>query len=100
MVELARRVEDVYSPETHCCVLIDPEDQLWRPLVDILMPGHDWDKYRLEGLRPACRGINTMATVEVAKELFPALEVDLRNAPASGVLCLVMASGGATAVWL
>lgn len=72
-------------------ICIDVDDPSWTPLVDILMPGHDWDSYRARGEKPVARGVvpNDLLAKTV-KETYPAageLENDKVN------ICVFSAGG-------
>lgn len=58
-----------------CIVIcVDVDDPPWRTLVDVLMPGHDWQQYRDQGLKPVARGIVNRESIEaIAKEAYPAV---------------------------
>jgi hypothetical protein len=76
-------------------VAIDVDDPVWTPLVDMLMPGHDWEQYRSRGERPIARGVvprNLIA--EVVSDLYPAAG----NVPDDRVSVCVFAAGGVLVV--
>jgi hypothetical protein len=54
-------------------ICIDVDDPAWTPLVDILMPGHDWDSYRSRGEHPVARGVVPRGLLEdTVKKIYPA----------------------------
>lgn len=61
--EAVRRLElraekkgaEVGSP--FAVVVIDVDCPTWADLVDMLMPGHDWDQFRSRGEKPVARGV-------------------------------------------
>lgn len=42
--------------EPHCVIVIDVDHGNWRWLVDMLMPGYNWDAHRKRGETPVARG--------------------------------------------
>ena len=54
-------------------ICIDVDDPSWTNLVDILMPGHDWDSYRSRGEKPVARGVVPRSLLALTvKEAYPA----------------------------
>lgn len=54
-------------------ICIDVDDPTWTPLVDILMPGHNWASYRARGERPVARGVVPRGLLEeTVKKTYPA----------------------------
>lgn len=45
------------SLEPHCVIVIDVDRGHWRWLVDMLMPGHDWEAYRKRSELPVALGV-------------------------------------------
>lgn len=80
--------------EQQLVVCIDVDDPTWIDLVDMLMPGANWDEIRERGERPVARGVVPAA---------PMAEVVAKGYPAAGVVptdrtcVLVFAAGG---VWI
>lgn len=75
-------------------VCIDVDDPTWTLLVDMLMPGHDWDSYRARGETPVARGVVPREPIEMTvKEFYPACE-DFNNVEGT-VNMVVFAAGGA-----
>jgi len=75
--ELAARAEQQTkdSGKRHGVICIDVDDRRWTWLVDMLMPGHDWDIYRARGEKPVARGIVPEALLsEVRKEMYSAAD--------------------------
>lgn len=53
-----QRVEELgRTGEDTVITLIDVDDRVGKILADILMPGHDWQKYRDAGETPVARGL-------------------------------------------
>lgn len=70
----------------------DVDDRIWTPVVEQLMPGHDWDVYRRRGETPIARGVVPRGfIVELIATTYPAAG----DAP-PGAFIAVFASGGAT----
>ena len=54
-------------------IAIDVDDPTWRQLVDLLMPGHDWQLIRDRGESPVARGVvPTDLITKVVAEVYPA----------------------------
>jgi hypothetical protein len=67
------RVKSVEESEPQGVICIDVDDPTWTFLVDMLMPGHDWDIYRSRGEKPIARGVVPLGLIkDVVKELYPA----------------------------
>ena len=71
-------------------ICIDVDDPTWMPIVDTLLPGHDWESYRVCGERPVARGVVPRALLEETVKFYPAAE-DLAT---DRVNILVLAAGG------
>lgn len=59
LAQLAERAQ-AKSKETgvqYGVICIDVDDPTWTQLVDILMPGYDWDSHRARGEKPVARGV-------------------------------------------
>lgn len=68
------RVKSVEESEPQGVICIDVDDPTWTPLVDLLMPGRDWNAYRARGEKPVARGVVPLDLIEtVAKERYPAV---------------------------
>lgn len=73
--ELSRRAQEKswQTEDVQCVVCIDVDDPVWTPLVDLLMPGHDWDAYRRRGETPVARGVVPLAPIKkTVDEVYPA----------------------------
>lgn len=73
--ELSRRAQEKswQTEEIQCVVCIDVDDPVWAPLVDLLMPGHDWDAYRRRGETPVARGVVPLAPIRESVDMvYPA----------------------------
>jgi len=57
LTQIAHRAIHVRGLKTNdfivVCIMVDSR---WRPLVDQLMPNHDWQQYRDQGMKPIARG--------------------------------------------
>jgi hypothetical protein len=74
-------------------VCIDVDDPTWAFVLDILMPGFDWEAVRDRGERPVARGVVPRQLIEdLVRECYPAGTADLAAAP--GVCVAVLAAGG------
>lgn len=61
------------KPTATVVVTIDVDDQRWQPLVERLMPGHDWDAYRKRNEKPIARGLVHREPMEqLVAEFYPA----------------------------
>ncbi len=56
------------------CISVDSN---WRPLVDKLMPGADWDAIRATGAEPVAMGIVGSAIKDMLVEEFPDMKTQL-----------------------
>ena len=50
--------------------IINVDDHHGGPLAEILMPGHDWQSYRDQGMIPYARGLAGRGGIEEALALF------------------------------
>lgn len=57
-------IQERGTVDSQCIVLIDVDDNMGSQLADVLMPGYDWDQYRVQNQRPVARGIVSMAFIE------------------------------------
>jgi hypothetical protein len=92
LVELEQRSAQKAQEEggAFCVVCIDVDDPAWTTLVDLLIPGHDWDAIRAQGQKPVARGVVPRSLiVAIVEEVFPAA-----GAPPVGVFSAVFAAGG------
>ena len=79
--------------EQQCVVCIDVDDPAWTQLVDMLMPGFDWDEIRARGERPVARGVVPIGPIaQVVDQFYPAAG----EVPLNRVSLFVFAAGG---VW-
>lgn len=91
-----RIVDRRLSAQETLIVCIDVDDQTWTPLVDALMPGHDWQAIRDAGEHPVARGLAMSAGVaEGAEAVYPAVGDGFRRPlPEGQMRCAVFAAGG------
>lgn len=85
------------APSDVCATCIDVDDPSWTELVDVFMPGHDWNQYRVRGERPVARGLAGREGIEnVMKVLVPDLGQKMATLPRDQVIICVFAAGGAS----
>ena len=90
--ELALRAKAKETADTQFAVIcIDVDDKAWTPLVDILMPGHDWQEMRSQGMRPFARGVVPRGLIEEVAKMYPAC-----GELPKGMFSAVCAAGGIT----
>ena len=86
-----------YELNEFVVVCVDVDDPYWKDLVDVLMPGHDWDAIRRSGERPIARGFQPWALTELfaiaCPDLAPAF---LAGPPGCQALAVVCCAGGAS----
>lgn len=76
------------------CIAVDTE---WRGLVDILMPGTDWQKIRDQELEPVAMGSVTFSLAHDLIKLFPDMREILIEIPPEGFYkCIALDEGGCT----
>ena len=89
----ARAREKTKEGEAQCVVCVDVDDPTWTPLVEMLMPGHDWDVYRNRGEKPVARGVVPQDLIEaVVQETYPAAG-EFHKSRITNVV--ILAAGGA-----
>jgi hypothetical protein len=100
--QLAARARDKTreSGVRYGVVCIDVDDRTWTPLVDILMPGHDWDAYRRRNEKPVARGVvpqellvKTVESIYPAAGKFPSDKVSICVFAAGGIAIMSSESG-------
>jgi len=87
------------KPAEFFVICIDVDDPNWSDLVDILMPGHDWQWYRDQGQAPFARGSVMRDTVgEYLAKTVPVLADALRepDTDEQKIQVVVLAAGGAS----
>lgn len=91
----AQSVHDLKNDEVVVvCIKVDTE---WRPVVDALMPGANWQQHRDLGLEPAARGTAKFPICEVIAEKLPGIADALMKKPKKGLYkCIVLDEGGGT----
>lgn len=89
--QMARRAayERGLSRDKFVMVCIQVDDPRWRYIVDQLMPGADWQRYRDRGEEPVARGSVTFAICEEIGEHLPDLVDALMEVPAEGYVKLI-----------
>jgi hypothetical protein len=91
--QLANRAVEKEKEESsrQAVICIDVDDPAWTAVVDMLMPGHDWDAYRAKGQKPYARGVvpHNLCT-DLVKAYYPAA-----GEAVDGVISIfVLAAGG------
>lgn len=68
------KIKSAELNEQFIVICIDVDDPKWTLLANVLMPGHDWQQYRDQGLKPVARGVVNRESIEaIAKEAYPAV---------------------------
>ncbi|NTW13812.1 MAG: hypothetical protein HGA31_02145 [Candidatus Moranbacteria bacterium] len=76
------------------CIQVDSH---WRPLVDALMPGEDWQRFRDMGQEPIARGTAFFPICEDIAKLLPDIAESLLEKPEDGrYKCIALDEGGCT----
>lgn len=76
------------------CIKVDSP---WRPIVDALMPGYDWQKIRDQRLEPVALGTADFPICEVVAERMPEIAEVLLETPKEGYYkCIALDEGGCT----
>lgn len=99
IAHFARRVrERGLNPSAVVIVVLDVDHPIGGLLADVLMPGHDWQRYRDEGARPVARGIATLDGIAdvVAAAWGDTCAEKLRSAPPGSVAVCCIGDGGIT----
>jgi hypothetical protein len=86
------------KPNTSFLMLcIDVEEKRWRPIVDFLMPNHDWSQYKKGAEILTIRGhISSTFYPILWAELPKSIHLILEVPPSGMVKALILAAGGAT----
>ena len=80
--------------EVVVCIKVDSR---WRYLVDMLMPGADWQQYRNQGQELVARGCASFGTCKHLAEKLPDVASVLMEVPEAGKMkCVVLDDGGCT----
>ncbi len=79
-------------------ICIDYDDSGWRPVADMLMPGHDWLQYAMRNEKPIARGsVLREGAVELLSQACPdVVEAFERALQPEEALTLVLAARGAS----
>jgi hypothetical protein len=81
LAQIAHRAIHVKGLETNDFIVVCIKvDSRWRDLVDYLMPNHDWQQYRDQGMEPIARGSVLASLAEYLIEELPDLKDSLREA--------------------
>jgi len=76
------------------CIQVDSR---WRATADHLMPNHDWDSIRAQGVEPIARGMVAWSVCEMVAEEFPDIASAVLEVPPEGkVKAIVLNDGGCT----
>jgi hypothetical protein len=83
-------------------VAIDVDDSSWTEVVDLLMPGYNWQEIRDRGEKPIARGSAMAAPLlKYLGAVVPDIETALTGPlPERAVRTIVMAEGGASVYFL
>jgi len=74
------------------CIKVDSD---WRPIVDALMPGHNWQEIRDLGQEPVARGTACFSICEVVADILPDIADVLLEKPSDNCYkCIVLDEGG------
>lgn len=93
--EMAKRAIHVHhkTNKTTFMLCVQVDSPLWRPLVDHLMPGHDWEAVRKEtGGDPTSRGSVSWATLTHIAQRLPDIREQLLEFPKEGIMKAVVLS--------
>lgn len=96
IARLERRAQEKTreAGEQQLVVCIDVDDPAWTFLVDMLMPGADWEQFRARGERPIARGVVPAGPLaDIVAKTYPAAG----EVPLDKVSVLIFAAGG---VWV
>lgn len=79
-------------------VCIDYDDSTWRPVADLLIPGHDWLQYAMRNEKPIARGsVLREGAVEMLSQVCPEVSgIFERTLQPEEVVTLVLAAQGAS----
>lgn len=100
VAHFANRVDCLgHTADEVVIVLISVDDLNGRPLVDDLMPGHDWDEIRKTGAMPIARGIAERGGIEDALSFFDTEAHAALKAVPSDKLPVVVIDCGVAAVF-
>lgn len=92
-----RALKKGMSNEDFVAVCIDVDDPSWTEVVDLLMPGHNWQEYRDRGEKPVARGTAMAVINEYLSEVVPDIApVLVGHLPTGVVRAIVMGDGGAS----
>jgi hypothetical protein len=76
------------------CIQVDSP---WRDLVDLLMPGYDWQSIRDKREEPIARGSAGWSICEIVAERLPDIAAVVLEVPPEGkVKVIVLSTGGGT----
>jgi len=87
-----------HAPHNIFIVCIDVDDTAWTELVDVLMPGYDWQSIRDQGQKPVARGIvQAEGMIDYIRETVPDIQKAVNAINIDGtVTSIVMTAGGAS----
>lgn len=96
-----RALQRGLTPEQFVTVCIDVDDPSWTEIVDLLMPGHNWQEYRDRGEKPVARGIARAGINDYLRTVAPDIETVLTGPLLDGtVRAIVMAYGGVSVYFI
>lgn len=101
LTKMAERFVHVkqHHPSEGAMIAIHVDDPTWTELVELLMPGYDWQPYSDRGERPVARGSVMWGTVEVICSAVPDIAMILKKAPPSGHMYTLILAGGGVSVY-
>ena len=74
------------SPKEHCMVVADVDDEFGRLIADATMPGHDWNQYYIQSMKPVARGLVDRVWLEGVIEAFDKNAAEQCAAPKASLL--------------
>lgn len=96
-----RALQRGLTPEQFVTVCIDVDDPSWTEIVDLLMPGYNWQEYRDRGEKPVARGTAMASINDYLRTVVPGIETALTGPLLDGtVRAIVMAYGGVSVYFI
>lgn len=82
------------NPNEYTFVCINADDPTWTALVNIILPGHDWQSIRDKGLIPLARAVVPSSIKESIIKMFPdTAEIFAQHLPPGHVRIAVLSFG-------
>lgn len=76
------------EPDKQIIVFIDVDSHF--PIVEDILPGHDWERIRVQGIRPVFKAVVTWNFCHRLIHDFPEDKVDLITPPKEGTVRLIL----------